>query len=173
MEQFVYAYIHACPGYTLDYNANGSGSGVKEFIDNKTDLAGSGSPLDGSKGEPAQAAQRCGSPAWDLPAVFHPIAVTYNINGVSSLNLDGPTTAKIFNGGITKGDDPAIKTLNPGINLPPTPIHVIFRIDQSATSDNFQHYLDVAANGAWGKGDGETFTAVSVRCRRDNGTLAR
>ena len=157
VEQFVYAYIHACPGYTLDYNANGSGAGMKLFLGNETDLAGSDSPMDPSKGEPDRAAQRCGSPAWDLPTVFGPIAVTYNVNGVTSLNLDGPTMAKIFNGAITKWDDPAIKALNAGANLPPTPIHVVFRSDQSGTTDNFQKYLDAASNGAWGKGTGQTF----------------
>ena len=96
MEQFVYAYIRACPGYTLDYNANGSGAGVKDFVSNETDLAGSGDPLNPSKGQPERAAQRCGSPAWDLPTVFEPIAITYNVNGVSSLNLDAPTTRKDF-----------------------------------------------------------------------------
>ena len=44
MEQFVYAYVHACPGYTLDYNANGSGAGVTQFVNNETDLAGSTCP---------------------------------------------------------------------------------------------------------------------------------
>lgn len=32
MEQFVYAYVRSCPGYTLDYNANGSGAGVTQFL---------------------------------------------------------------------------------------------------------------------------------------------
>lgn len=155
--QFVYAYVRACPGYTLDYNANGSGKGVEDFVSNVTDLAGSGVPLDPSKGEPERAAARCGSPAWDLPAVFEPIAVTYNLNGVNPLKLDATTLAKIFNGGITKWDDPAIKALNAGINLPSVPIHVIYRSDKSANSANFQQYLDVASNGAWGKGDGEKF----------------
>ena len=157
MEQFVYAYIHACPGYTLDYNANSSGAGVADFTSNKTDLAGTDSPLDEAKGEPAKAQERCSSTAWDLPAVFGPIAVTFNINGVSSLTLDGPTTAKIFNGAITKWNDPAIAQLNSGANLPPTDIHVVFRSDGSGTTDNFQHYLDAASNGAWGKGTGKTF----------------
>jgi phosphate transport system substrate-binding protein len=173
MEQFVYAYVHACPGYTLDYNANGSGAGVKDFVSNKTDLAGSGEPLNPSKGEPDRAAERCGSPAWNLPAVFQPIAVTYNVNGVSSLKLDAPTTAKIFNGGITKWDDPAIKALNAGTNLPSTPIHVLFRSDQSANSANFQQYLDAASGGAWGKGDGQTFQGgVGDGADGDNGVSA-
>ncbi|MBV9321662.1 MAG: substrate-binding domain-containing protein, partial [Mycobacterium sp.] len=34
IEQFVYAYIRACPGYTLNYNANGSGAGVQQFVNN-------------------------------------------------------------------------------------------------------------------------------------------
>ncbi|OBH90506.1 phosphate ABC transporter substrate-binding protein PstS [Mycobacterium sp. E2733] len=155
--QFVYAYVRACPGNTLDYNANGSGKGVEEFVSNVTDLAGSGVPLDPSKGEPERATARCGSPAWDLPAVFEPIAVTYNLNGVNPLKLDATTLAKIFNGGITKWDDPAIKALNASINLPSVPIHVIYRSDKSANSANFQQYLDAASNGAWGKGGGEKF----------------
>jgi phosphate transport system substrate-binding protein len=173
MEQFVYAYVHACPGYTLDYNANGSGAGVTDFVNNQTDLAGSGDPLNPSKGQPDHAAQRCGSPAWDLPTVFEPIAVTYHVDGVSSLKLDGPTTAKIFNGSITSWNDPAITALNTGTNLPATPIHVIFRSDQSANSSNFQQYLEAASNGAWGKGHGQTFNGgVGDGAAGDNGTSA-
>lgn len=173
IEQFVYAYIRACPGYTLDYNANGSGAGVDEFVSNQTDLAGSDVPLDPSKGQPDRAADRCGSPAWDLPTVFGPIAVTYNLNGASSLNLDGPTTAKIFNGSITTWNDPAIKALNGGASLPSTPIHVIFRSDKSGTTANFQKYLDGSSNGAWGKGVGETFNGgVGDGAAGNNGTSA-
>lgn len=157
IEQFVYAYIRSCPEYTLDYNANGSGAGVAEFVGNQTDLSGSDSPLDPAKGEPDRAASRCGSPAWDLPTVFGPISVVYNINGVTQLNLDGPTTAKIFNGVITAWDDPAIKALNTATNLPAEPIHVVFRSDKSGTTDNFQKYLDAASDGAWGKGAGKEF----------------
>ena len=157
IEQFVYSYIRACPGYTLDYNANGSGAGVQQFVDNETDLAGSDKPLDPAKGEPDRAQQRCGSPAWDLPAVFGPIAVTYNVAGVTSLNLDGPTTAKIFNGSIKDWNDPAIKALNADVNLPATPINVVFRDDKSGTTYNFQKYLDAASDGVWGKGTDETF----------------
>jgi phosphate transport system substrate-binding protein len=157
IEQFVYAYIKACPSYTLDYNANGSGAGVEQFLSNETDLAGSDKPLDRDKGEVDRAQERCGSPAWDLPAVFGPIAVTYNVVGVSSLNLDGPTTAKIFNGSITTWNDPAIKALNPHINLPATPINVVFRSDKSGTTYNFQKYLAAASDGAWGRGTDSNF----------------
>jgi phosphate transport system substrate-binding protein len=170
IEQFAHAYGHACPGHTIDYEASGSAAGITDFVNNQTDFAGSGNALDPSKGEPDKAAQRCGSPAWNLPMVFGPIAVTYHIGGVSSLKLDGPTTAKIFNGSITSWDDPAITALNAGTNLPAMPIHVIFRGDQSGNSANFQQYLEAASDGAWGKGHGQTFNGgVGDGVDGDNG----
>ena len=155
MTRFVKAFEQACPGQSLDYTANGSGAGISEFIGNQTDFGGSDSPL--SKDEYTKAGQRCGSPVWNLPVVFGPIAIAYNVNGVTSLNLDGPTAARIFNGGITIWNDPVIQALNPGVTLPAEPIRVVFRSDESGTTDNFQKYLDTASNGAWGKGAGKTF----------------
>jgi phosphate transport system substrate-binding protein len=171
IEQFVYAYIRACPDYTLDYHANGSGTGVAQFASGHTELAGSDSPLDASTGEPQRAAARCGSPAWHLPTVFGPIAVTYNVRGVSDLDLDGPALAKIFNGTITSWDDPALTALNKGVQLPSEPIHVLFRGDSSGTTDNFQKYLEAASDGAWGKGAGKTFNGgVGVGATGNDGT---
>ena len=112
MARFVNAFEQACSGQTLNYTANGSGAGINEFVGNQTDFGGSDVAL--SDDEHSKAQQRCGSPAWDLPVVFGPIAVTYNVNGVTSLNLDGPTTAKIFNGTIKNWNDPAITALNAG-----------------------------------------------------------
>jgi phosphate transport system substrate-binding protein len=155
MTRFVKAFEQACPGQSLDYTANGSGAGISEFIGNQTDFGGSDSPL--SKDEYTKAAQRCGSPAWNLPVVFGPVAIAYNVNGLTSLNLDGPTAARIFNGGLTSWNDPVIQALNPGVTLPAEPIRVVFRSDESGTTDNFQKYLDTASNGAWGKGAGKTF----------------
>ncbi|AOS91623.1 phosphate ABC transporter substrate-binding protein PstS [Mycobacterium intracellulare] len=173
VQRFVYVYSHACPGHALDYEANGSGAGVEQFIKDDTDLAGSGVPLDPSTGEPNKAAARCGSPAWELPAVFQPIALTYRISGVSSLKLDAPTMAKVFNGTITRWDDPAIKALNAGASLPSMAIQVIFRSDQSGSSANFQQYLDAASDGAWGKGHSQTFQGgVGSGAAGDEGVTA-
>lgn len=173
IEQFVYAYIRACPDYTLNYRANGSGNGIAEFASGQTDFAGSDSPLDPSNGEPQRVAARCGSTPWHLPTVFGPIAVTYNINGVNELNLDGPTLAKIFNGTITSWDDPALKALNSNTALPAEPIHVVFRSDGSGTTDNFQKYLDVASDGSWGRGAGKTFNGgTGVGATGNDGTSA-
>jgi phosphate ABC transporter phosphate-binding protein len=173
MTRFVNAFEQACQGQTLNYTANGSGAGISEFTGNQTDFGGSDSPLNQQKGEYDAAQKRCGSPAWNLPTVFGPIAITYNVNGVTSLNLDGPTAAKIFNGAITTWNDPAVAALNAGANLPATPIHVVFRSDQSGTTDNFQQYLDVASGGAWGKGAGKTFNGgVGEGAKGNDGTSA-
>jgi phosphate transport system substrate-binding protein len=171
MARFVKAFEQACSGQTLNYTANGSGAGINEFIGNQTDFGGSDVAL--SDDEHSKAQQRCGSPAWDLPVVFGPIAVTYNVSGVTSLNLDGPTAAKIFNGTIKTWNDPAVTALNAGTALPDLPIHVVFRSDQSGTTDNFQKYLDGASDGAWGKGSGKSFNGgVGEGAKGNDGTSA-
>jgi phosphate transport system substrate-binding protein len=153
MTQFVGAYQKACSGRTLNYTPNGSGAGISQFLGNQTDFAGSDTPL--SPDQDAQAKQRCGSDAWNLPAVFGPIAITFNLNAVDNLVLDAPTLAKIFNGTITRWDDPSIAALNG--SMPSEPIHVVYRSDQSGTTDNFQQYLQAASGGVWSKGAGKTF----------------
>lgn len=169
MTRFIRAFEQACPGQTLDYTANGSGAGISEFTGNQTDFGGSDSPLAGN--EYAAAQERCGSPAWDLPVVFGPIAITYNVKGVNSLNLDAQTAAKIFKGTITTWNDPAIQALNKGVTLPAEPIRVVFRSDMSGTTDNFQKYLDAASGGVWGKGAGKAFNGgVGEGAKGNDGT---
>jgi len=173
IDQFAYAFTRACPGQALDYNADGSVAGVDDFIANAVDLAGSEAALDPAKGQPERAADRCGSPAWNLPVVFGPIAVTYRISGVNSLSLDGPTLAKIFNGSIGSWDNPAIKALNAGVALPALPIHVVFRADRSPSTASFQKYLENASDGGWYAGGGDLFNGgVGEGGTGNNGTAA-
>jgi phosphate transport system substrate-binding protein len=154
MTWFVDAFEKACPGQTLHYTSNGSGAGVREFLGGQTDIGGSDSPL--SATESTQAEQRCGgAEAWNLPVVFGPLAITYNLADLDTLVLDAPTLAKIFTGQITRWDDPAITALNQ--SMPSQPIHVVYRSDESGTTDNFQRYLDAASDGAWAKGTGRTW----------------
>lgn len=153
MKRFIEVYEKTCPGKTLVYASNGSAAGVSEFLADTTDFGGTDSPLAGD--QPAKARQRCGSEAWNLPVVFGPLGITYNLDGVDTLVLDAPTLAKIFNGTITRWDDPAIKARN--ASVPDEPIRVVFRSDGSGTTDNFQRYLDAASGGAWGKGSGKDF----------------
>ena len=174
MTRFVTAYEAACPGFTLNYTSSGSGAGISEFVGGQTDMGGSDSPLNAGKGEVDKAKARCGdSDAWNLPMVFGPIAITYNAPDVEGLVLDGPTAAKIFNGAVTMWNAPELATLNPGKTLPDQPIVVIFRSDESGTTDNFQKYLEAASDGAWGKGAGKTFNGgVGEGAKGNEGTSA-
>ncbi|KAA0117036.1 phosphate ABC transporter substrate-binding protein PstS [Mycolicibacterium sp. P9-22] len=145
-----------CQGKNLAYNPTGSGAGREQFVAKNVDFAGSDSAI--KEEQAAQAAERCGgNPAWNLPLVFGPIAMAYNIEGVEGLVLNGDTLAKIFQGQITKWNDPAIAALNEGKTLPDTAVTPIFRSDSSGTTDNFQKYLEAASAGAWTKGDGSEF----------------
>ena len=145
-----------CSGKNLSYNPTGSGAGREQFIAGNVDFAGSDSAL--KDDQIAAAAERCGgNPAWNLPLVFGPIAMAYNVPGVDKLVLNGDTLAKIFQGQIKKWNDPAIAALNEGATLPDTDITPIFRSDSSGTTDNFQKYLEAASAGAWTKGDGSEF----------------
>ena len=145
-----------CSGKNLSYNPTGSGAGREQFIANQVDFAGSDSAL--SEEQIAAAAERCGgNPAWNLPLVFGPIAMAYNIEGVDKLVLNGDILAKIFQGQITKWNDPAIAGLNAGATLPDTNITPIFRSDSSGTTDNFQKYLIAAAPQSWTKEAGSEF----------------
>ncbi|CAN5609607.1 phosphate ABC transporter substrate-binding protein PstS [soil metagenome] len=173
MTRFITAYQTACPGFTVNYTSSGSGAGVSEFTGGVTDFGGSDSPLNADKGEYDKAKQRCGSDAWNLPVVFGPIAVTYNLDGITDLALDGPTLAKIFTGAVTKWNAPEIAALNEGKALPDENITVLFRSDESGTTDNFQKYLDAASDGAWGKGAGKSFVGgVGEGAQGNEGTSA-
>jgi len=171
MSRFVKAFEQSCPGQSVNYTPNGSGAGIGEFINNQTDFGGSDSAL--NRDESARADQRCGSPAWNLPLVFGPIAIAYNVNGLTSLNLNGPVAAQIFNGQITMWNDAAIGLLNLGVTLPAEPIRVVFRSDESGTTDNFQKYLDTASAGTWGFPAGKKFNGgVGEGARGNDGAAA-
>ena len=160
MDNFIATYIAVCKDKGVDvkiaYNPTGSGDGRTQFIAKQVDFAGSDSAI---KGDQAVAAkERCaGNDAWNLPLVFGPVAIAYNVDGVENLTLNGEVIAKIFTGAITKWNDPAIAALNSGVTLPDTAITPIVRSDSSGTTDNFQQYLTVASNGAWTKGAGSDF----------------
>jgi phosphate transport system substrate-binding protein len=169
IDRFDITYSTICRGYSVDYTPTASAAGRAEFISGKTDFGGSDSPLGRAPGEAEKAGIRCGGhDAWNLPLVFSAIAIIYNLAGVDSLVLDAQTAAKIFNGSIRQWDAPEIAALNPGQDLPSTPIVVIARSDESGTTENFQNYLSAAAGPVWGKGTGETFNGAAAASAEGN-----
>ncbi|WP_327639844.1 phosphate ABC transporter substrate-binding protein PstS [Kribbella sp. NBC_00482] len=148
IEEVISKYNEQCADVTVNYNPTGSGAGIKQFNANQVDFAGSDSAL--KPDEMTAATKRCaGNAAVDLPMVIGPVAIAYNVDGVTKLVLDGPTAAKIFQGTIKTWNDPAIAKLNAGVTLPSAPISVFFRSDESGTTENFSKYLKAAGGGAW------------------------
>ena len=141
------------PGMTVNYGGGGSGKG-------RTDLAGNVVQFAGSDTAPIpsdEVSEFKGKTVLYFPVVIGPITVSYNLSGVSSLKLDGPVIADIFQAKITKWNDPAITALNPGVKLPSTPIVIARRSDSSGTTANFSQFLvDAAPN--WKLGTSSTIS---------------
>ncbi|MBY8880971.1 phosphate ABC transporter substrate-binding protein PstS [Actinacidiphila acidipaludis] len=148
IEAWVRNYQQACNGATINYKTSSSGEGIIDFNQGTDAFAGSDSPL---KPEEAAASKKVCSTGTgiNIPMVGGPIAIGYNLPGVSNLVLDASTIAKIFNGKITTWNDKAIKALNPSATLPSTKIQTVHRQDDSGTTDNLTKYLGGAAKADW------------------------
>jgi phosphate transport system substrate-binding protein len=148
MDAWRAGFQQANPAVTVNYDGTGSGAGRTSFLSGAVDWAGSDSAL--KPEELTQAQARCqNTEAFDVPVYVSPIAVTFNLKGVTDLNLAPATVAKIFDGKISTWDDAAIAADNPGVKLPSTKITPVHRSDDSGTTNNFTDYLSQAAGGAW------------------------
>jgi phosphate transport system substrate-binding protein len=130
-------------GLTINYNPVGSGTGIADLQTATANFAGSDPALKSSD------EAKMKGPVLQFPVAFGAITVSYNLSGVKSgLKLDGPTIADIFLGKIKTWNDPAIKSLNPGMSLPSTAITVVHRSDSSGTTDGFTKFL-AAESSTW------------------------
>ena len=145
------------PNVHVQYSPTGSGAGVAAFLAGQQAFANSDKPL--STDEWNQSKSVCGSDgAVNVPVYISPIAVVFNVKGVTSdLKMSPDTIAKIFAGKITTWSDPAIKAENPGVTLPSTTITPVHRADKSGTTFNFTDYLAQTAADAWGNDAAEVW----------------
>src|ERR1700689_1845707 len=151
---------------TIDYDPVGSGTGRSDLYSNTVLFAGSDSPV------PAKEASQvpAGKTILYFPVQIGPIAIAYNLPGVTGLKLDATVLAGIFQGTIKTWDDPAIKALNSGLSLPSTTITLAVRSDSSGTTANFSQYLVDAAGSAWKLGTSSTITWPSTAHAGDGGS---
>jgi phosphate transport system substrate-binding protein len=172
MDEWIKDYQAACSGATINYQGTGSGAGVTAFNSNSADFVGSDSALkDGD--ETTKATARCaGNTPLNLPMVVGPIAVVYNLQGVTNLQLKPATLAGIFAGTIKTWDDPAIKADNSSAQLPSSPISTVHRSDDSGTTDNFTNYLKGASGGAWTFDHNKTWKAPGGQAAKGSDGIA-
>jgi phosphate transport system substrate-binding protein len=121
-------------GNTVTYNPVGSGSGYKDIAGGLVDFGASDAPLS------VYSTPQCNS-CVQIPWALTATGVSFHVNGLNHLHLTGPVIASIYLGSITNWNSPAIKALNPGVNLPNLPISVFFRSDGSGDTYAFTRYL--------------------------------
>ena len=122
-------------GTRVQYNPIGSGGGIQAITNRTVDFGTSDAPLTRDQ---FAACNGCVQIPWALSST----SVAYNLPGLPPhLKMTGPVLANVFLDKIKKWDDPAIKKLNPGVNLPDLNITPIFRSDGSGTTYNFTDYL--------------------------------
>lgn len=128
-------YAKVDPSVRFNYQSIGSGGGQKQILSETVDFGASDGPM--SDENLAKAPRKL----LHIPTVAGADVVSYNLSGVTSLKLDGPTLADIFLGKITKWNDPRLVALNDGTNLPDQDIVVVHRSDGSGTTYIFVDYL--------------------------------
>lgn len=156
-EAWIASFQTANPDVTVNYDPQGSGAGRESFISGAAAFAGSDSALNDEELGKTFASCAPDTKGIDLPVYISPIAVVFNVEGVTKLNLDASTLAKIFSGAITSWDDPAIAALNEGTTFPAAAITAVHRSDDSGTTKNFTDYLGKVAPDAWSEKAADTF----------------
>ena len=138
---------HSEGGPAVNYQAIGSGGGIKNITAHAVDFGASDAPMN--------AAELAAAPGiLHIPSVAGAVVVAYNIPGIGpGIHLTGPILADIFLGKITKWSDRRITSLSPGTKFPDTNILTVHRSDGSGTTNIFTTYL-AEVNGDWASGVG-------------------
>ncbi|MEO7324561.1 MAG: phosphate ABC transporter substrate-binding protein PstS [Dokdonella sp.] len=122
-------------GTKINYQSIGSGGGIAQIKAGTVSFGASDKPLTPKELEDAGLAQ--------FPAVIGGVVPVVNIEGVEAgkIHFTGPLLADIYQGKITKWNDPAIAQINPDIKLGDGAITVVHRSDGSGTTFNYVNYL--------------------------------
>lgn len=134
-------YHTAHPNVQINYQAIGSGAGIRQVQAGTVDFGASDGPM--TDDQLAQSKIKI----LHFPTVLGAVVPTYNIPGVTaSLNFTQKALAGIYLGQITKWNDPEIAKANPGVKLPADDIVVVHRSDGSGTSYIFTDFLSKASD---------------------------
>jgi len=165
MTKWIAEYNNANPQIQITYQSVGSGAGKNNLISKVFDFAGSDAPL--STAELAQYA------ILHIPETAGGVVVAYNIPGADAggLRLTADLIAQIYQGDITKWNDPRITAINPSLALPDQDIVTVHRSDSSGTTSVFTTYL-ANASSLWALGSGTTVAWPSGLAGAQNSGVA-
>ena len=124
------------PSIQINYQSIGSGGGIRQLLDKTVDFGASDGPMTDDQLKQASV------PVLHFPTVLGADVPTYNIPGIQAeLNFTPEALAGVFLGKVTKWNDPAITSANPGVKLPGDDIVVVHRSDGSGTTYIWTDYL--------------------------------
>ncbi|SFB71611.1 phosphate ABC transporter substrate-binding protein, PhoT family [Cupriavidus sp. OV038] len=138
-------------GNKVNYQSIGSSGGIKQIGAKTVDFGASDAPLKDEELAKQGLVQ--------FPTVIGGVVPVINLQGVKpgDLTITGELLANIYLGKIKKWDDPAIKALNPKVQLPNQDILPVRRADGSGTTFIFTNYLSkVSADWKSTVGEGTT-----------------
>ncbi|MEC4813563.1 MAG: phosphate ABC transporter substrate-binding protein PstS [Scytonema sp. PMC 1069.18] len=158
------------PNLRINYQSVGSGAGVEQFTKGTVDFGASDVAM---KDEEIKKVDRG---VLLLPMTAGSIVMAYNIPGVDQqIKLPREVYTNILLGNIKTWDDPKIKAANEGVNLPNTPIAVVYRSDGSGTTGVFTKHLS-AISPEWKSkvGEGKTVNwPTGVGAKGNEGVTAQ
>ena len=129
-------------GARINYQSVGSGAGMRQIRGKTVDFGASDIPLTD--------ADLAKDGLIQFPTVIGGVVPVLNVRGITAgqVRMTGQVLGDIYLGKITKWNDPALTTLNPGVPLPDTAIAVVRRADGSGTTFLFTNYLS-KVNAEW------------------------
>jgi phosphate transport system substrate-binding protein len=137
------AYNTDVTNVTITGSGTGSGTGIADAATGTVTMGASDAYLSSS-----DISQYPG--LVNIPVAVASVMVNYNVPGVRKpLNLDGKVLTAIYTGKIKNWNDPAIKALNPGVNLPALAITTLHRAESSGSTFLFTSYLNAQDSANW------------------------
>lgn len=143
------AEYRARTGVRINYQAIGSGGGIRQLAEGTVDFGATDVPMSPDEATGARAGD-----VLHVPMLVAAIAITYHLPGLDApLRLSPELLADLFLGRVNAWDDPRVAALNPGVRLPPLDVRVVHRAEGSGTTYVLTDYL-ARVSPAWAAGPG-------------------
>lgn len=126
---------HNAKGTKVNYQAIGSGGGIRQLKNKTVDFGASDAFLSDKK------LKNMDREVIHIPICSGAVALAYNLPGNPNIKLSPSTLADIYLGNITNWNDQRIAKINPNVNLPNLNVATIQRSDGSGTTYIFTDYL--------------------------------
>lgn len=168
-ERYISEFKKKEPNINVNYQAIGSGGGIRQVIAGVVDFGGS----DAAMTDEDMAKVNRGIIL--VPTAGGAVTPVYNLPGVNNLRLSREVLPEIFAGRITKWNDPKIAKDNSGVNLPTSDIKTVVRADGSGTTFIFTNHLSAVSpyfKGRVGVGTAPKWTTNPLRGRGNPGVAA-